>query len=535
MTSGSDAAIDAVFFAQTHVQRPDSPYFRLVGNRDALVKVHVVSPNRAKAPQVAVRISLNGDTTRIALEGPGTLPESICTEPGKVVHRFEDCFTGTIPAKWIGRGLRVAVEAGEQALDIGEIEVGAPTVLDMTAFDIHFFEYEDVDFPPGWEDALMVRRPVAELRTRRIPRIVFEEIVIPPCEGCPATRCISADDYRAKTGHDCEGHWDAALGWATILQKAGGQSRLSLFFVNIANIHSGGMAWDFVGMGNLRRFPVMHHELGHAFNIDHLVDEPDYPYKDTMHGIVGHGPHVGPTWGFDPRVGLQGAPEGKPYFISPVIPEKTLRGSPGEWKNDCLQGGSEPFEEGHLLNMYADWTVHRMQEYLEKKVARWSDERGAYVTWDDDKAEYDKIVKPDGVALPVERDVEVLSIIASASAVTPEANFVYPVIGPYVSGLIDTFDPDVPEDRERALSVHGGKTRCDVSLRIVQGGITKTFMLPIEWRPDDDPLDYEKFQTAAVNVPARDGDVTRAELLLTPEAGKNGAGANPTVLYSRRY
>ena len=41
--------------------------------------------------------------------------------------------------------------------------------------------------------------------------------------------------------------------------------------VNIANIHSGGQAWDFIGMGNLRRFPVMHHELGHSLNIDRFI------------------------------------------------------------------------------------------------------------------------------------------------------------------------------------------------------------------------------------------------------------------------
>jgi hypothetical protein len=176
-----------------------------------------------------------------------------------------------------------------------------------------------------------------------------------------------------------------------------------------------------------------------------------------------------------------------------------------------------------------------MQQYLEKKVAYWRDEYKAYVIWDDDKAEYGKVLESDSMAFPVERDVEVFSIMASASAVTPDANFIYPVIGPYVSGLISVFDPNVPEDRERARSIYGGKTKCDVSLRIVQGGKTKTFMLPIEWRPDDDPLDYDKFQTSAVNVPVRDGDVTSAELLLTPEAENSGIGTDPRVLYSRQY
>ncbi|MBT3296209.1 MAG: hypothetical protein HN919_08665 [Verrucomicrobia bacterium] len=57
-------------------------------------------------------------------------------------------------------------------------------------------------------------------------------------------------------------------------------------------------------------------------------------------------------------------------------------------------------------------------------------------------------------------------------------------------------------------------------------------MLPIAWHPDDDPLDIDSLQTRAVNVPVRDGEITRAEILLTPEANVNGLPACPTVLYS---
>jgi len=531
----TDATIDALFFAQTHVQQPEHSCFRLVGNRDALIKVHVISPSGGKAPEVTAHLSLDGETEDVPLEGPGTLPTEICIEPGRIEHRFDNSFTAMIPAKWIKRGLEITVTAGEKEHAIKGLNIGAPIVLNMTVLDIHYFGYEDADYPENWAEELMLKRPVAKLNAQRIKRILFEELVIPPRAGFTAVRCTCEDDYLKKTGSPFNGKQAAALEWQGALQRAGGQRRLSIFYISIANVASGGEAWDFGGVGKLGRFPLMHHELGHSLNVLHLCDEPEYPYHDTMYGIPAKGPHVGPTWGFDPRIGLAGAPEGKPYFISPVIPEKTLRGEPGHWKNDPLQGRSGAHEEGHILTMYSDWSLHKMQAYAEEKAVYWSDELQAYVTWDDEKADYSKIVENNGIDFPIERDVEVYSVMASASAVTEEANFIYKPIGPYVSGLIDVFDPEVPEDRERALKIYGGEKRCDVSLRIVQGGKTKTFMMPMEWRPEDDPKARREFQTSAVNVPVRDGEVTSAELLLTPEAEKNGMPANPEVLYSRKY
>ena len=50
-------SIDAVFFAQTHVQRPDDPLFRLVADRSALIKVHVISATGATAPSVSATLT----------------------------------------------------------------------------------------------------------------------------------------------------------------------------------------------------------------------------------------------------------------------------------------------------------------------------------------------------------------------------------------------------------------------------------------------------------------------------------------------
>ncbi len=518
----NDVTIDSVFFAQTHVLKPGAPFFKLVGDKATLIKAHVLSPSGAAAPPVEAELTLEGETLRLPLEGPAMLPAGICLEPGKVVHRYDDSFTAMIPACWIKRGLQVTVRAGDLEQEVDLLEIGPPLVLNMTLLDIHYFDYEDADYPEGWEEEIAVRRPVSAFNVQRIKRMLFPELVIPPRGALPAVRCTCTADYQVKTGQPFNGKQAAALHWQRALQEAGGQRRLTAFFISIANVPSGGEAWDFGGVGSLSRFPVLNHELGHVLNVNDLPCEGGYPYRGPMYGIdKDHGAyHGGPTWRFDPRVG----------FISPILSEKAERGTPGEWKKDPMGGGGVGEEPGEAIAGFSDYSVRKMQEYMEEHVAHWSEEKQAYVGWHHYLGDFATVFKNDGVRFPIERDVEVYSVMAAVSAVTEEANFIYPVIGPYRSGLIDTFDPTVEEDRRRARKLSVGSW--DISLRIEQGGVTKTFMLPVAWRPGDDPLDGASLQTRAVNVPVRDGEVTRAELLLTPEADVHGVPAAPRVLYA---
>lgn len=516
----NDTTIDAVFFAQTHVLQPGAPFFKLVGGKPALIKVHVLSASGAEAPAVAAELRLDGETTRLPLQGPAVLPTEICIEPGKVVHRYEDSFTAVIPARWIKLGLEVTIRAGDVEHAVRPIDIGPPLIMNMTMFDIHYFDYEDVDYPEGYDEEIFVRRRLSELNIQRLKRILFKELIIPPRANNPAVRLTSTDEHMTKTGQPFNGKQLAAQQWYEALQDAGGQKRRTAFFISIANVHSGGWAWDYAGMGSLRRFPVLNHELGHVLGVDDLPCEAGFPYVGQMYGRTkGNGGfHGGPTWRFDPRIG----------FVSPVLSDKTS--TPGEWKKDPMGGGGIGEEPGEAIAQFSDYSVRKMQDYMERNVVEWSEEKQAYVKWNPYVGEFCDVVKNNGILFPVERDVEVYSILFSVSAVTDEGNFIYPVIGPYVSGLIDTFDPAIEEDRKRARKLPLGSW--DICLRIEQGGVTRTFLVPVAWRPDDDPLDLDSLQTRAVNVPVRDGEVTRAELLLTPEADVVGMPESPTVLYS---
>ncbi len=536
--NNKDIVIDAVYFAQTHVMEPHHPYFKLAGGRNTLIKVHVLSTSGAAAPNVTAELALGDASVVLELEGPNQLPNCFCKQPGKVVHTFDDSFTAMIPGKWIARKVALTIRAGQAETVFDSLNIGPPITLRMTMFDVHYFGYADVDYPEGWAEELAVKWPVKGLEVQKLKRILFPELIIPPHGDAPAIRCTSEEDYEKQAGKDFNGKQSAALAWQKALRDAGGQKHLSLYLINIANVKAGGFAEsrDFGGCGALGRFKVLHHELGHALDVEDLNEEVLYPYRGKMHGIdktTSSGYHIGPTWGFDPRMGLPGVEEGRPFLISPIVPENAQRDKPGEWKGSPVMGGGGPgAEPGIPLKIFSDWSVRKMLEYLEKWIVVWDEDAQSWIQWNGWHQVYMHKLKNDGITFPVEQDVEVYSVMAATSAAKEDCNFIYPVIGPYKSGLIATFDPNVAEDRARVRRLTSVSGPWDITLRIVQGGVTKNIMMHMRWTVGMDPCDGDAYQTRAVNLPARDGEIERVELLLTPDAAINGIPDNPRVLYT---
>jgi len=66
---------------------------------------------------------------------------------------------------------------------------------------------------------------------------------------------------------------------------------------------------------------------------------------------------------------------------------------------------------------------------------------------------------------------------------------------------------------------------------VVQGGQQKTYMLAASGTVGGDPYSNSSLKTAAVNLRASDGTVTQVELLLTPNAEKDGLPSTPEVLH----
>ncbi len=528
-----ETTINAVYFAQTHLQKPDDPNFNLVSDRNTLLKVHVVNPSCPNSPEVTAKLELDGQTLSIPLTGPSVLPESIPDGPGIVQHSFDNSFTGSIPAAWIRPGLKVSVQAGSAEQSLDNLQIGAPNKITMNMFDIEYFRDTTGDYPNGWLEELESKLPVSNLSLRRMPNIVFPELVIPARGdvGTPVVRVSSEADYRNQTGQRFDGEQAAALAWNGALKRAAGwKDRLSLYYINIYGVPAGGQAGGFSGVGGGTSPGILIHELGHALSLPHWGNSQTYPYRGQMHGIDAppQNVHVGPTWGFD-------------LPSQTFIPPTKQRTPPAnEYKVDPMQGGGSGQQESEFIfNHFSDYSVNQMRRYLEDIVVKWNEDLNAYTRWNSTTKDYTTIVSNNnGVDLPIERDVDVISIMASVSGGKPDINMVYPPIGPYQSGLIRLFDPRVAEDRIAASQIfvngfHGASPTqgLDYSLRIIQGGIEKIYMLPASMITNSSSPE-SVLSTQAVNLPAADGEVTRVDLLITPDAQINGLPDNPTSVYT---
>ncbi len=520
----SELTIAGVYLAQTHVLEPDDPLFKLVGNRPALLKVQVIAPNGTAVPPVKAVLSVGRATTTLTLDGPDTLQDTFKVAPGLVQHRYDDSFTTLIPAEWIRPRLNIAVTAGSVTVD-HDIKVGAPTEVKMKMFDVHYFGLGNRDYPAGAFDELEAKWPVAGLDIERVRNIDFPELVIPARSGAPNVRVTSKQDYRDQTGLSFDGEQAAALQWVEALSASGGNFDVAMQYINIIGVAAGAQAGGFDGVGGVS-LGILNHELGHALSLPHWGDSSSYPYKGEMYGIepqpgVYKGTHVGPTWAFDlPSM----------TFIPPTVQENSVGGEVGYYKKSPMQGGGVgDQEQGFFFRHFSDFGVKKMQSYLEGKVAVYRD--GEHYKWDDEDGGYTRSVTNNGVRYPIEHDVQVISVMASMTLSDRNVNMVYPPIGPYEGNLILTFDPTKASDRATADDVFCPSGGCDFTLRVVQGGQQRAYMLPASGTEGADPYSRSSLKTEAVNLRASDGAVTRVELLLTPDAEKDGLPGNPEVLY----
>lgn len=544
-----------IFFAQQHVQEPTDPLFRLVGNLAALIKVQVYSDDGQKSPDVVAILSLGNKTHEFTLRGPRTLTKPYEGKPELMPHSYDDSFTGIIPREWIKPGLKVTIELrnynylrknnplgnpGFEVLDkktTDKLNVGAPNKLIMTIFDVHFFQEEkNQDFPKGWEIAIADKLPIAEIQVQRVRPVIFDEVVMNPVNGKHAMRVKSMEEFVTRTG--CEkfdGESTAARPWMSALKRAGGYNYgHSVYFLALGFVPANGWGcpWSFSGITDLGRMANFWHELGHVFSLDHWGSIKSYPHRGEMFGIKSprpekaNFPHVGPIWAYSLH---------RREFISPIIQKEiSVGGIPGTWRKDPMQGGGYGDQQtDQMIRYYSDFSVNQMQRCMESKMLFWDDDRKGYYIWNEETKSFSTKVYSDGWNLAPDPFADVVSILISASAVTPEANFIYPVIGPYKAGLLTLFDANSAEDRKKAAAFGFSDKSCDLCIRVTQGGTTATYLLKAKLKPEADPLKYGSYLTTAVNLSAKKGKITRVDLLHTPNVITKGVEPDAKVLYSR--
>lgn len=526
-------AVAAVYMAQTHVLAPDNQYFKLVGNRPALLKVQLTGSGTA--PQVVATLTSKGGVqTQFTLSGPTELSSSWEGEFGKVVHTFEDSWTMTVPAASIAPGLGIKVSAGNAAASFTPA-VGAPSAIRMNMFDVHYFGWGSGDYPSGWEDELQQKWPVASLDVQRIRHLNFHELVIRarPDVGTKIVRVRSKEDYKIQTGQNFDGEQGAALEWVEALSAAGANFDHTMCYINIIGVAAGGQAGGFDGVGTISSLGVLNHELGHALSLPHWSGAQGYPYYGDLHGMTAPNnaakASIGPAWAFDlatatfiPPTCIGGSRPGCGVGQTGV---EVLKQSP------MMGGGTGDEEPKFLFRHFSDHGVDKMRSYIESKLAvnvpgvgwrKWSDATGAYTS---------TFSFTEGVRMPLEEGVEVISVMAACCLANKSVSMVYPPIGPYTSNLIHRFDPRNPSDRQAAVTKgycpSGG---CDFSLKVIQAGVASTYMLAASGVEGADLFAMSSLMTRAVNVRASDGPVNKVQLLLTPDAHINGLIDTPEVL-----
>jgi hypothetical protein len=537
--TSAQGTIEGVYFAQTHVVASDymvpgvDENFKLISNRASLIKVNLVSSAGEASPEVIAKLNLNGSLLDITLTGPANLPTSFNDQIGQVVHSFDDSFTGVIPKEWVQPNLKVSIETPSEIKAYSSLAIGAPNKMRMTNFEVNVFTEQNSEYPSGWEAEFAEKFPASELLVQNV-RVLFKETAIPPAGGRIAARIGNAADYETLTGFTGFGgnggpQNSTATQWKAALRNAAGSrygnmryTHVAWKFENRANKGVGG-GYSSVSRRGPRSLGILLHEMGHALSLPHW-DGPAYPYKGDMHGIaaasVAGGIHNGPIWAYDTR-------------SNTFVPPTQAGVSPLTYKNDPMSGGGDKLKEpGFLSNHFSDYSVHRMRKMLEGHLVVYNDALGAYAKWDTATKDYTRVqANTNNLNYPIERDVDVISVLAAASSKTAQANIVYEPVGPYKSGLIRTFDPTDATDRSNAVALNFCSANgCDTTLKIQQGSQTKYIMLSMGLDTTLEATDAASFITRAVNLPASDGEIVKAELLATPNAEVNGLPASPTVL-----
>lgn len=534
--------IAQVFFAQHHVQSPEHPLFTLVGSLEALIKVQVAGEGGSRSPDVVARLQLRSKTLEVPLKGPAALPPPPTGDPVLMKHAYEDSFTALLPKEWVAPGLTVTVELRRASLSGGgsvpldrvvydKLHIGAPTRLAMTMFDLHWFAKVEGDYPEGWFEELGSKLPVAELDLCRVRNIVFDRVVQMPRGGKPAALFGSVKEYETKTGIKFDGEQALTGRWIGALKQAAGAGfggTRRLYYLNIYGVpNNGGEAGGLTGVGNGKMQGILLHELGHALGLPHWFGSKQYPYVGTQHGIPSDSettPHVGPTWAFDLA---------RHAFIPPTVQERTSKGTPGRYKRDPMAGGGTGDQEKpYVFRHFSDYSVDRIRQTLEKTQVVWDEHAGRYVSWDPETRSYSTpACVRGGPQSPFEDDVDVISVLASASLVTPEGNLVYPPIGPYHAGLLELVPASAPDGPARARKAGYGEAS-NVCLRVTQGGKVTTYLRNVSLDPKADPLNAESLKIFALNLPARDGELTQVDLLYTPGVMSSGVAGDSRVLHS---
>jgi hypothetical protein len=432
-----------------------------------------------------------------------------------IQHSLDDgSFTGFIDKDLIQPGMTVKVEADDAEAVFSNFTLRAPTVLRMNYFKVACFNSTYPAFASGWQDEWESRVPVSEMQIEEVS-VDFPEMVMVPQDSYIAYKATSKSE--SNKGEKALARINIAL------QDAAGISqdkRTTLHYAAAANLSMSlaGKGADFHAVGHAGEFGNLGHECGHALGLAHC-NQGGFPYDaGTYGGIIAEKEWVGPNWGFSLY--------NEKFF--PIVSSYN-----GFYKKTPMLGGGsgDNDEPWALMKHFADYEADKMANKIDSWMVVWNDNLNSWAQWNTSTNDYSNTVQNDGVLFPIQHDVDVYSVVVIINPPTQDVYHIYDPIGPYNSGLIRLFNPNVAQDQADVQSAYPDHTGgFDYTIKIHQDTTTTFAMLPIEHDSSADPNDGNFFYTFAINVPASDGPVTKVKIFKTLDAEVNGTNNKVTKL-----
>lgn len=381
-SGNAQAQLARVWFAQTHLMEPTWPFFNLVQDRGALLKVDVSAPAGTGVPQVSVTARwADGRQQTRCMVAPSTLPTRVDMNPQPQRQSLASSYRLTLPSAWMTPDLSLTIRVAggpSRSYSAEQLRLNTRPQLEMVLTNLLLFG--DTRTPNG--DAVRAefaaRFPFTSVAFYRWP----QALRLPKLVVGPRTDALTPDGQETAS----PAVWADRLPSCTEAEQSAGTCTPYSGFGVLSSTyrimswlkHANGMGWTSVwygalgpgsaiggGLGGGQQATgdgygqVFNHEVGHALSLPHLggvtgahqTDPDDLldPYTgDTADGSDFRGGGFGKTTAYDP--------------LDNTLMHWGCRGTLVE-AQDPMQRECNNVAKGRRFDHFSDFATVQMQRY----------------------------------------------------------------------------------------------------------------------------------------------------------------------------
>ena len=366
------------------------PFFYLIEDRPALVKLDVVAPQGTPVPTLsATAIFADGTSDRRCLRPPVAVPVSVDLRPQPLRQDLGSSFVATLPSHWLRTGVSLRFEiAGGPVITktAAELNVGSRPALNLVLADVLLFgETKPVTREANFAAELSSKLPISRLTTQTLPYTVWlPRLVVGPRSdsvsafGDPVQTAAMWTDRKPSCTADmrssgtCATHsaravMETVLELLRALQAANGMSDTSLWYGLVGQgFRLGGLsAWwsgGYVALGDNFGKNFMH-ENGHSMGLPHLGTVTGARQQSAT-GL--RHPYVGEVLRLDGQP--IGGGFGRTHAWDPLdnaIVQPTCVDTGIEKQEPVQRAGCETVRAGRLLDHFSDSTIFKLLRFFD--------------------------------------------------------------------------------------------------------------------------------------------------------------------------